>query len=183
MRNLMQIMTESIKELEAIGIPVQGEKIQEISSMDNVKDEANGCCTIDKDGMYHICIWSRLLEESAAEPELKKIVCHELIHTCDGCMNHDRKFRKYAKLVDRHYGYNLMVYDDDATRKEAIQNVMSCPKCGCIRIVRDRQVSDDIAGMRGYVSPFQIRCPLCREYMREIAYISLERNPLQNRSV
>lgn len=42
--------------------------------------------------------------------EVKTIICHLLLHTVKGCMNHDGKWMKYANAVDKEYGLHITEY-------------------------------------------------------------------------
>lgn len=42
--------------------------------------------------------------------EVKTIICHLLLHTVKGCMNHDVKWMKYAGAVDKEYGLHITQY-------------------------------------------------------------------------
>lgn len=38
---------------------------------------------------------------------LIQIMLHELIHTIKGCLNHGPKFKKYCKILNDKYGFNI----------------------------------------------------------------------------
>ena len=38
---------------------------------------------------------------------LKDTLIHELLHTCEGCMDHGNIWRSYAEKMNRHYGYKI----------------------------------------------------------------------------
>lgn len=42
--------------------------------------------------------------------EVKTIICHLLLHTVKGCMNHDGMWMKYADAVDKQYGLHITEY-------------------------------------------------------------------------
>lgn len=40
--------------------------------------------------------------------EVKTIICHQLLHSAEGCMNHGRLWEEYAKKVEDEYGYRIL---------------------------------------------------------------------------
>ena len=38
---------------------------------------------------------------------LETTVMHEILHTCEGCMNHGQTWKNLADKVNRAYGYNI----------------------------------------------------------------------------
>ena len=56
---------------------------------------------------YVIEIAAALLDESAAESELKNTVMHELLHTCRGCMSHTGRWRELADRVNAACGLSV----------------------------------------------------------------------------
>lgn len=105
MRNLHQITSKCMDELEAIGI--------ELGRVENVIVNTRavnrwGQCKRLASGGYEINISSRLLDENVPEISLKNTVIHELLHTCRNCMNHGAEWKYLAQKVNRAYPqYNI----------------------------------------------------------------------------
>ena len=67
-----------------------------------------GLCRLKRDGSYEIEIAERLLvDDRISEKACKETIIHELLHTCKGCMRHTGKWKQYAELMNRTYGYNI----------------------------------------------------------------------------
>lgn len=39
--------------------------------------------------------------------DIMEILCHEVLHSCEGCMNHRTQWKRYAKMMNEKYGYNI----------------------------------------------------------------------------
>ncbi len=168
MRDLQQIYKECIDELKFIGIPIQDGRVEEILAVPLHEDGGSGHCFLVDNRQYRIEIWDKLLEDEVDIKILKKIVCHELIHTCPECMNHRGQFRKYARKVDKSYSYELMTYDDDIYQKKPILNKLQCPKCKCISIIRDERSSKSINSLKLTSTSLLPQCPFCFSRMVEM---------------
>ncbi|MCM1258589.1 MAG: hypothetical protein NC307_12135 [Roseburia sp.] len=168
MRNLQLIYNQCINELISIGIPIQKDKIKEILAVPLHEDGGYGHCSITDNGQYRIEVWDKLLEDNVSLKILKKIVCHELLHTCPDCMNHRGQFRRYARKVDKKYDYQLMVYEDGISLEKPILNKLQCPKCKCILHIRDDERSKSINSLKMISIGLLPQCPFCRYRMVEI---------------
>lgn len=93
-------------------------------------------------GEYSINITYRLLDERIPEEYLEDTIIHELIHTCDGCLNHGKLFQKYCNLVNDCYScYHISTYVDRWVSEEVekyypkrnseYKYIVHCPECGC----------------------------------------------------
>ena len=56
---------------------------------------------------YYINISDRLLQDDVPIKALKDTIIHEILHTCNGCMNHGTTWKNYADKVNKAYGYNI----------------------------------------------------------------------------
>ena len=86
-----------------------------------------------KDGRYIIELSSKLYD--APELSCRQTLAHELIHTCDGCMNHGELFKKYADKMNRKYGYNIRRTNSAEemgveSSNENAKYIVVCKKCG-----------------------------------------------------
>lgn len=65
------------------------------------------------------------------ENEIKDVIAHELIHTCEGCFNHGAQFKKYMQIINT-LGYNVSVtYKGDADELEKYAKYkIVCRDCG-----------------------------------------------------
>ena len=125
---LKKLFLECLNELDKIGIDILNEKKYgkitiTISKRNNKR---YGCCkqeepdksykTINKRGYrkvisyekfnkhyIEISPWVIQLEDNI----IKNTIMHELIHCLPYCNNHGDEFKKYAKLINTNYGYNI----------------------------------------------------------------------------
>lgn len=163
MHDLKNISEECIRELKAIDIPIQDDKIREIVAVPLDKDGCEGHCVITGDGGFRIEIWQEMLNDNIINPViLKSITCHELTHTCEGCMNHCGKFRRYLKKIDEFYHYGMMImYDDYMHPNEQVLDKLQCTKCGFIQLFRKKANSKNIRDARSLSPDLLPRCPYC----------------------
>lgn len=93
-----------------------------------------GRCRKTESG-FVIEISSRLLDSS--DKEIETVLIHELLHTCPGCMNHGRIWKKYAAYLNGKYGYMItgktsyekMGIENPGSR-ESVKYLVVCTKCG-----------------------------------------------------
>ena len=125
---LNRLYLECIKELNMVGIDILDEKYYGKIDISIAKrnNKRYGCCrqeepdkrykAIIKRGRkkiiryerfnrHHIEIskWVLVLEDNI----LKNTIIHELIHCIPYCNNHGIEFKKYAKLINNAYGYDI----------------------------------------------------------------------------
>lgn len=135
-----------MSELDSVGIPYRRPARLKVNTR---AKKRWGQCRL-QDGRYEINISSRLLKEGSEEA-LKRVLMHELIHTCDGCMNHGALWKYYAEIVRRGLGYpitrtntaaelGLPVMAETAVgrKTEAYKHRFVCEKCGAV-IMRKRE--------------------------------------------
>lgn len=107
MKDLYEIFGECLDEIESMGIEVGTIKGCSINTRAKTrwgqckKRMGNYGCE------YEIEISSRLLEDEVPVQSLKNTLIHELLHTCEGCMNHGTMWKKYADIMNKQYGYNI----------------------------------------------------------------------------
>ena len=67
------------------------------------------------------------------------VMAHEVLHTCNGAMNHGERWKRYASIMNKTYGYNIkrvstteeMDLPNDKNIKAANAKYMiKCEKCG-----------------------------------------------------
>lgn len=147
MRNLMTYAEECMEELDNLGIKYRPARFKVLNK--NVR--RFGRCKKIYDDMfneYEIEIRSVLLDEKNSIKGLKDTIIHELLHTVEGCMNHGKKWKKLASLVNEKYGYNVSrcnSYEEKGICQEDIDSIFAernaklalkptyiirCEKCG-----------------------------------------------------
>ena len=136
MRNLEQYAIQCMEEIEALGIEYGN--IIDVMANTRAKKRWGQCASVS-DG-YVININAVLLDERNSERGLKETIIHELLHSCNGCMNHGRIWKQLAGKVNSAYGYNIKRCSSDAEKgvlKEtnaaapgAPKRIVECEKCG-----------------------------------------------------
>ena len=91
-----------------------------------------GLCSYYSDG-FVIEISSSLLEDNVRREALIDTLMHEVLHTCNGCMNHGKQWKTYAKIINEKYNLNIKTTTSAAEKKidnEEYNYIIACPKCG-----------------------------------------------------
>lgn len=138
MRDLMKYANKCMDILDALEIPYTT-PTEWIVNKRAMKRYGQCCYSF---GEYSINITYRLLDERIPEEYLEDTIIHELIHTCDGCLNHGKLFQKYCDLVNDCYGcYHISTYVDRWVSEEVekyypkkiseYKYIVHCPDCGC----------------------------------------------------
>lgn len=133
MKNFQNLYLECMQELRDIGIEHGCVSKWEINT--RAKKRWGQCESLGH-GYYSINISVRLLADEVDDIATKTTILHELLHTCDGCMNHGKEWLRLANKVNRAYGYNIkrttsweekgIDKPDEIKPKYAI----ACPCCG-----------------------------------------------------
>ena len=113
----------------------------------------HGCCK-KKDGKFIIEISEFVLDYPV--DEIKNVVAHEIIHTCYGCFNHQKRFKAYGeKLKALGYKVTTTYKGEEKTPAELDARYMAvCQGCGAViyRIRRSPLITH----------PQKYRCAKCR---------------------
>jgi len=166
MYDLIKTTEECIMELKAIGIPIRDDKISSISPVPLGSNDHIGYCRVTPDGGFQIGIWEEMLASNIQLNILKGLICHELLHTCDGCMNHKGKFHRFSRKIDKHYDYGMMTDDDDYLHPERpVLTRLQCPKCKYICIYRNGETYKKIIKLADISENLLPRCPYCHTVM------------------
>lgn len=122
---LLRIVIEQAK---SIGIPIS----TNISGIVNIINGtlAQGHCEQDN-GWYRISINRKYINHSVKE--ILNIFAHDIIHTCSGCSMHNDRFKHYATLMHKTYGYTMeRCQDSNSKVNNNIVSYLRCRKCGHI---------------------------------------------------
>lgn len=88
-----------------------------------------GQCLKKPGGVFEIEIAGFL--ENSSEDMISEIVMHELLHSCRGCFNHGKKWKTYADLLNKEYGYNISrLYKDESLPEQKYKYLIKCTSCG-----------------------------------------------------
>ena len=101
---LEKMVGDCVDECKKIGIHTGN--ITKVTINNRVKSRL-GQCYLLSSGNYEIEISGFFLNENISEKIIRNTVMHEVLHTCDGCMNHGNRWKSYAEKVNNKYGYNV----------------------------------------------------------------------------
>ena len=81
---------------------------------------------IDYNAIFH-------MNDTRVVANIKDVICHELLHTCNGCMTHNKNFLRYARLCDKMLGTHTLRHLDKTAYYNPDRTIKSrfvCEKCG-----------------------------------------------------
>ncbi|WP_050008408.1 SprT-like domain-containing protein [Butyrivibrio sp. WCE2006] len=143
MKDFERLKEECLSEISALGIQIGTIKEWKI----NTRAKSRwGQCKMEIDGTYSIQIAQMLLiDERISEKACKETIIHELLHTCNGCMKHQGRWKKYAQMMNQQYGYNIKRVTSGTEKgvenykpdSRSVKYVFTCGGCGA-KIYRKR---------------------------------------------
>lgn len=75
-----------------------------------------------------------LLLDDTDDDALMNTLLHEYLHTCPKCFNHGKEWKRYAKIVNDKYHYNIQTRtssEEKGLDKSLLYKYeLSCPECG-----------------------------------------------------
>ena len=130
-QNLLSFINKVRKDIVALGAdlaPVEGVIFRRRVSPIGL------CLYGDKKKIGCILEFSKKLLE-LDEEAIHETVAHELLHTIKGSIGHDKKFMKYAKMLNEKYGLDIGEYMSPHIVQEGIKHhlynyVVTCDDCG-----------------------------------------------------
>lgn len=136
MKDLNACTTRCEEMLRKINIPIGDNIIYRVNTR---ATKRWGQCKKTDSG-FTIEISYSLLDDRNEDIALMNTVIHELLHTCDGCMNHKAKWQAYGRQVYHEYGIDIKRVCDGVKQgisKEVIDErfvsytiQIHCTKCG-----------------------------------------------------
>lgn len=145
-KRLNELLREVEEQARAVGIPISGRVLPQVAVNRRAKQRF-GCCKRLSNGDIQIELSLHTL--SAEEKEIKQVLAHELLHSCYGCMNHQKRWKSYAERMNRAYGY--MISRTDSVERLGIEQQkpkpkyrLVCTRCGAeiTRMKRSRLITD-----------------------------------------
>lgn len=135
MLNANELLQKGIEQVKSVGI-IPG-KINPNVVINSKAASRFGLCSRKKNGKYdyEIQLNSILLEAGADEKAAMNTMIHEILHTCEGCMNHGPKWKSYAAIMNRKFGYNIDTcnsYEELGLKEPKGKYTLKCTnkKCG-----------------------------------------------------
>ena len=165
MRDLNMYASICMKELDSIDIKYGSIKKFVVNTR---ATRRWGNCSGNKVNGFTIQISAVLLDECNDEIGLKNTIIHELLHSCDGCMNHGASWKRLAEKVNSKLGYNIKRCSS-ASEKGVVEDhrldnrrqyVIVCEKCG-LTYTRQR-------ACRLVENPELFRCGRCGGKLKKI---------------
>lgn len=133
MHNVYTLFREVKKDAISLDIPFND--IADVIISKRAKRRFGSCKYNEEDDAYYISVSEFILDDNVPIWPIKETLMHELIHSCDGCMNHGDEFKKWANIAGK-LGYKVT-----RTKNRADFNLknrelpptkysISCTKCG-----------------------------------------------------
>lgn len=129
------------KELDALNIPYAKGIAYSVNT--RAKSRWGQCRYNRATKSYSINIADVLVEPTYVKG-LKNTIIHELLHSVPNGMSHTGEWKRYANMINKHYGYNIKRTNTDVEKGVALKNnddskyVFVCKECGQI-IRRNRK--------------------------------------------
>ncbi len=157
MKDLVKLTKECQAELESLGIKCG--KIRKLIVNTRAKKQWGSCKKVS-DGVFDISISQRLLCEGANDKAVKSTICHELLHTVEGCMGHKGKWALLANTVNLRLGYDIKRVTSNEekgikaeTAPVQFKYLLVCKSCGAL-IPRQKATA-------AVMHPDRYRCGKC----------------------
>lgn len=130
MNDIQQMFREVIEQALELRIPVSDKLYYEVKINGRAKARY-GMCSL-KNGEYIIEVSDKLLD--APEIFCRSTLAHEILHTCRGCMNHQKKWKSYAALMNSALGYEISVKAApmEQPQEPVLKYAVKCAECGKI---------------------------------------------------
>jgi predicted SprT family Zn-dependent metalloprotease len=141
---LLQEVGEWSEKLIGTGIPVG--KVTD-ATINHRARKRWGQCVGRPDGTFELNFSAVLFHREVPERARASVICHELLHTVNGCANHGYKWKQYSKIVCERFGLPVKTTISaaelgipekyTAVSKHSYKYRIVCSKCGA-EILRDR---------------------------------------------
>lgn len=134
-KRLDELLKEVIIEVKSIGIPISDNIDKSVLINKRAKSRFGACKIENVNNKKHFKIEIRSALYICEDFKLKEVLAHEVLHTCRGCANHGETWKRYAKLMNDQYGYNIKrvannrEYDLDTSCGNYKYKII-CNKCG-----------------------------------------------------
>lgn len=130
---LDKCLIKVIKEAQELMIPVPDNICGNVI-INSRPRKRYGCCRVKND-FFQIEISKFVLE--CSWEKISEILAHEVLHTCEGCYNHGKLWKKYARLMNDAYGYEISRLSspekmglEKTENEDQIRYIIKCKQCG-----------------------------------------------------
>ena len=104
---LRVLYRKCIEELKELGIPFSNSISLDVNFTALTRwGQCSKRMTSTGNSHYTITISADLLK-NGTEKGIMQTIHHEILHTCNGCMNHKTIWKRYADIVNNAYGYEI----------------------------------------------------------------------------
>lgn len=141
MKNLNVLFEQAMYIVESCGIETGD--IANVTINTRAKSRWGQCRRIG--GRYYINISNRILADEVDTHATMETIIHEILHTCYGCMNHGKEWKRLANIITKETGFQITRTSsaekfglENDVRKVRENYVFVCEKCGQV-ITRDRR--------------------------------------------
>ena len=142
MKNLNELFEYAMWVVEECGIETG--TITNVKVNTRAKKRYGQCTYRGLTGTYEINISSFILADDTDENAVMETIIHEILHTCKGCMNHGKEWKRLANIVYQKSGYRITTTStrekfglESIPTKAKNNYVFVCEDCGQV-IRRDR---------------------------------------------
>lgn len=137
--NYLSEAIQTVKEIfDRNNINAPFDRIRNIKWNGRIKNKLGYCRYSARLNVYEICLNKVLLNIS--KKKIISVLAHEIIHTVDGCFNHDTKFINISNMLNKAENLEINVRDERENIEEALESVGKlsslykyeayCTKCG-----------------------------------------------------
>lgn len=135
MKDLQKLYNECLQELN--NIDIEYGVIRSISINNRLTRTWGLCRTFYENGcdkVFRIDISSRLLKDDVDDIATKDTIIHEILHTCEGCQNHGKEWKKQAEKVNKEYPQYHISRTTSTTKKgisdeNEYKYIIQCKTC------------------------------------------------------
>jgi hypothetical protein len=104
---LNKLLKIAISEVKALNIPVSDNIYPEVIINYRAKKRFGACKIKTVKNIKHFQIEIGSALSVSGDDIIKGVLIHEILHSCEGCCNHGKLWKKYADMINRNYGYNI----------------------------------------------------------------------------
>ena len=126
---LDKLLAETIAQARAAGVPVSPRIDPHVAVNPRAKTRF-GCCRT-RQGRHTIELSAHTLQ--GGEQAVRRVLAHEVLHTCPGCADHGPRWKQWAAVMNARYGYELRRTDSFESLgledRRPVRYVAECTRC------------------------------------------------------
>lgn len=129
-KQLDELLARVIRLTRAAGIPVSPNVRPSVAVNPRARTRFGCCRRVGEE--YQIEISAVMLD--AEEEKLCRVLAHEVLHTCPGCLNHGQRWKSYAHRLNRLYRWGIARADSfgglGLEDNREVKYWVVCQRCG-----------------------------------------------------